>query len=278
MSMDARVVPAAHTEAHLPGLASGLEPAILLHPAIVHLWTSFRLAQTISATDPARCQWEFAVELAQLRHLGLSDTHLRWLVLQGYVEYCPAHAPAVHGQHNGHSSAPRLHFDDNVLVSLSTAGAALVESLNGAILIAPATSQRHNGHTHPFPFDPIAFPTTALDPSTVAGVGNDSSPLVPVWDSQRRELRFAGKLVKQFKWPAHNQETILAAFQEEGWPPRIDDPLSPTPEIDPKRRLHDTIKCLNRNQNHRFLHFRGDGTGEGVIYDIARQSPYMLGK
>ena len=81
-------------------------------------------------------------------------------------------------------------------------------------------------------------------------------------------MRVNGKLVKHFKWPALNQETILAAFEEEGWPPRIDDPLPPLPEQDPKRRLHDTIKCINRNQKHHLIHFHGDGTGEGVIWEF----------
>ena len=75
-------------------------------------------------------------------------------------------------------------------------------------------------------------------------------------------------LVKQFKLPSPNQETVLMAFQEEGWPPRIDDPLPPHPELDPKRRLHDTIKCLNHNQQNRLIQFHGDGTGEGVLWEL----------
>ena len=63
---------------------------------------------------------------------------------------------------------------------------------------------------------------------------------------------------------------ILAAFEEEGWPSRIDDPLPPQPEQDSKRRLSDTIKCLNRKQASPLIHFRGDGTGEGVVWDTIR--------
>ena len=57
-------------------------------------------------------------------------------------------------------------------------------------------------------------------------------------------------IVKEFKVPAANQEAILAAFQEEGWVPRIDDPLAPQLNQDSKRWLHDTINSLNRNQKH----------------------------
>lgn len=92
----------------------------------------------------------------------------------------------------------------------------------------------------------------------------------PHWDPELRKLYLGNHLVKRFKWPAMNQEAVLCAFQEEGWPERIDDPLPPQPEQDPKRRLADTIKCLNRKQATRLLHFRGDGTGEGVIWELIR--------
>jgi hypothetical protein len=31
--------------------------------------------------------------------------------------------------------------------------------------------------------------------------------------------------------------------------------------------LHDTIKCPNRGQVNHLLRFRGDGTGEGVLWE-----------
>jgi hypothetical protein len=93
--------------------------------------------------------------------------------------------------------------------------------------------------------------------------------LSPVWDNERHELRVGSEIVKRFKWPAANQETILAAFEEEGWPPRIDDPLPPQAEQDSKRRLHDTIKCLNKNQRNSLIHFRGDGTGEAIVWEFS---------
>ena len=89
----------------------------------------------------------------------------------------------------------------------------------------------------------------------------------PKWHHERHELTLRGKLVKRFRWPAANQETVIAAFDEEGWPARIDDPLPQVSNLDPKRRLGDTIKCLNRNQCERRIRFRGDGTGEGVLWD-----------
>lgn len=96
-----------------------------------------------------------------------------------------------------------------------------------------------------------------------------SQSTLPTWDPDLRKLQFGGLIVKRFKWPAANQEAVLCAFEEEGWPERIDDPLVPQPEQDSKRRLADTIKCLNRKQVRELIHFRGDGTGEGVVWELS---------
>jgi hypothetical protein len=74
------------------------------------------------------------------------------------------------------------------------------------------------------------------------------------------------RVVKEYRVPCPNQEAVLAAFEEEGWPHRIDDPLSPQGEIEPKSRLHDTIKRLNRHHKEPLIRFQGDGTGEGVCW------------
>ena len=76
-----------------------------------------------------------------------------------------------------------------------------------------------------------------------------------------------GRIVKRYRVPSPNQEAILAAFQEEGWPHHIDDPLSPLPDQCPKERLHSTIKYLNASQANRLIRFRGDGTGEGIVWE-----------
>jgi hypothetical protein len=88
----------------------------------------------------------------------------------------------------------------------------------------------------------------------------------PQWDAQRRELRFQGVVVKRFRKPAPNQELILAAFEESGWPPRIDDPLPPHSDIPPTDRLHDTLGRLNRTLRNPLIRFGGDGGGEGIYW------------
>jgi hypothetical protein len=47
----------------------------------------------------------------------------------------------------------------------------------------------------------------------------------PQWDGQKRELRYGGQLLKRYHVPAANQEILLAALEEVGWPERMDDPL-----------------------------------------------------
>jgi len=109
--------------------------------------------------------------------------------------------------------------------------------------------------------------TVVTDPFAIS----QSKKLVkPKWDRDRQKLSVENSIVKHFKVPAPNQEVILAVFEEEGWPTSIDDPLSPHPVIDPKQRLHDTINSLNRNQKNRLIHFRGNGSGRGILWELLR--------
>jgi len=59
-----------------------------------------------------------------------------------------------------------------------------------------------------------------------------------------------------------NQETILSAFQEDGWPPHIDNPLPGSEDTDAVDRLHDAVKLLNRHTRQAFRFF-SDGLGLG---------------
>jgi hypothetical protein len=104
----------------------------------------------------------------------------------------------------------------------------------------------------------------------VASGSKKPNRLLPNWDGQRRELRVGKIVVKRYRLPSPNQQAILMALEEEGWPPRIDDPLPMVAELDAKQRLHDTIKNLNRHQHRRCLRFFGDGTGQGVCWEWIR--------
>jgi len=93
--------------------------------------------------------------------------------------------------------------------------------------------------------------------------------LAPAWDSIRRELRLGDIVLKRFRQPAKNLETILAAFQEEGWPPGIDDPLPGGDSVDAHERLHDAVKKLNKQTVH-LIRFLRDGTGQGIIWEFVK--------
>ena len=62
------------------------------------------------------------------------------------------------------------------------------------------------------------------------------------------------------------QFCILDAFQAQGWPKRIEDPLPEEPETLPDAHLRDAIKCLNRKLNPRLIRFVADGAGHGVCW------------
>lgn len=189
--------------------------------------------------------WSFAVEIHALRAAHLTTSDLRWLACKSYVKHAvettKPNDPLRHFR-----SAGLAAFTDETCVVLTSAGVELARELcaDGSTLSAsrPSVSIRR---------------APAID----ARLGR------PKWDRDRRQVRFDGRIVKEFKLPSPNQEAVLMAFEEEGWPARIDDPLSPTANLDPRRRLHDTIKALNRNQKENVLRFMGDGTGEGIRWE-----------
>ncbi len=92
---------------------------------------------------------------------------------------------------------------------------------------------------------------------------------VPIWDEDRRELRLGNNVCKSYtQTRSPNQIAIIKAFQEDEWPTKIDDPLPPKANLNKKRRLNNTITALNHGMD--LIKFRGDGTGEGVIWEFRR--------
>jgi hypothetical protein len=198
-----------------------------------------------------RSVWDFAVEIAVLRRRGLSNSALRCLVCQGLIE------------HRAEVDTP-----DEEIRRFVRAG--ILTFSRRTCFVLTQIGMEFTSATHIRP-SPDLLPLTL---SASAGV-----PLVPEWDKERQELRVDGLVVKQFKVRAPNQETILAAFQEEDWPPRIDDPLPPRVplEQDSKRRLHDTIINLNRHHKNQLIRFTGDGTGEGVRWELLSRAAGSFG-
>lgn len=230
-----------------------------IRPALIPLLEAIQYAEQTSGNH-----WEFAVEVEILVALGLTLNDFRWLVRAGLVEHL--REVTLEGD-NGRSfrSTGDLTFPEHTCFVLTAKG-ILVAQGHGQSQAAPdpqCTSIPCPDHTE--------RNGTAFCGANARSTGNGNSkplPILPSWDPERRVLRVNGTLVKQFKWTAENQEAILCVFEEEGWPARIDDPLPPQAEQDSKRRLSDTIKCLNRKQANPILHFRGDGTGEGIIWEL----------
>lgn len=220
-----------------------------LADALELLGRSYRYAQELACR-----RWEFAVELAALREAGFSTSDLRFLISKRLID---------HGLETTMPGDKRRHFRKGQRSRLCERS-CFVLSDEGVRLLAGRTGP--SGDTAPG----NGFPGgCAADRASNGSSQLENGKPLPHWDSSRHELRVGGRLVKQFKQPSPNQETILMAFEEEQWLARIDDPLPPVAEQCPKRRLHDAIKCLNRNHKSRLVRFRGDGTGEGVVWEYA---------
>jgi hypothetical protein len=226
---------------------------IKLRPALAELLKAREYAD--SAQQDV---WQFAVEIATLRHFGLTESDFRWLVCVGYVEHA-REVTRLEDDSREFRRTGNLSFSKHSCFVLTRGGVAFARD--------PANGQRNVK-------DVIAKVERESPKLECPGNGK---PLVPHWDAGRRELRLNEVLVKHFKWTAPNQELILAAFEEDGWATHVDDPLLPDPDQDPKRRLSDTIKCLNRNQQNALIHFRGDGTGEGVIWELVHRNAERRG-
>lgn len=231
-----------------------------IHPGLSLLFDSYNYARELRR-DP----WDFAVEIRSLERSGLTRSDIRWMVCKGLVKH--AHEVQSTGGAERHfRGEASLTFSKRTCFVLTEPGSRFAIRLLREMHAAAAPDvQLYAGNGQ------AVFPANGQINGLLHSFGLLRSPK-PTWDGERHELRVAGQLVKIFKLPSPNQETVLMAFEEEGWPPRIDDPLSPAPEIDPKRRLHDTLKSLNRNQKNRLIRFMGDGTGEGIRWELIPSS------
>lgn len=217
-----------------------------------------------NAKDLHHDVWDFAVEIESLCEAGMTKSDLRWLVGKNYVTH--AREITLSGdQHRSFRHSRNATFHKRTCFVLLEDGRPFAIDAFRQAATAPTASLLSNMN----PNGARQIAPLLLNASSQARVrlnGHHSMP-VPTWDRDRQELRMAGQLIKQFKVPAANQEIILAAFEEEQWPPRIDDPLPPHPAQDSKRRLHDTINSLNRNQKSSLIRFLGDGSGQGIRWE-----------
>jgi hypothetical protein len=190
-------------------------------------------------------RWEFAVELEHLVARGATVSDLRFLAINGYVDHSreisrpgdPARC---------YEAGQNLAFDRQTCFIATEAGLKISASSGSYEIVA-----RPDAGNLPTSIEPVASPR---------------------WDAIARTLTIGGQIVKCYRVPSPNQQAILAAFEEEGWPRSIDDPLPYSPGRRAKERLHATIRCLNANQANRLLRFRGDGTGERILWETVAGS------
>lgn len=187
---------------------------------------------------------EFHTGYDELLAVGLCRIDLHWLVAKGHLAAANGkpHKPAKARRESSGKAAKTGRFTPRSTFVLTNQGKKFAEDVI-AQRCAVCGAER-NGK---------------------ADVEHTTSTR-PVWDVKRRTLHWGSKLVKHYRVHANNQVAILTAFEEQGWPPCIRNPLTATREATAQRRLHDAITRLNGRQIHRCLVFGGNGTAEGITW------------
>jgi hypothetical protein len=229
-----------------------------LRSGLAVLWRAY-----ICAQDTGVNVWDFALRTGRLYEAGMTSSDLRWMVDRGFAE----HGQETPGYDDPHRSFRRNNgyfFNNHTCLILTPSGAALAEHVFRETTRSP---QAKSSALAAIAGEAATF-ANAWQPAEGTNT-RATSALRPRWHATRRELSLAGVIVKRFRVPARNQETILSVFEEEGWTEHIHDPLPAKNEIDAPTRLHDAINRLNRCQINPLLRFHGDGKGTGVFWELS---------
>lgn len=200
-----------------------------------------KAAQFARTSD--RDRWQYAVGIKGLLRCGLTESELRWLICEGLVKHAVEHKHPQNGMRTFEAvDALRLRKRSCFVLTEQGEQFALLR-----LQESPASLSNERAQVQ----------------------------IRPRWIPDDQTLSVLGRIVKRFRWPAANQETVLTAFEEECWK-SIDDPLPPTANVDSMSRLRDTIKSLNRNQKQHLIQFRGDGSGKGVCWEYTEEARTLL--
>ena len=199
-------------------------------------------ANRFYAADLKQDPWEFAPYFVELRELGITRTDIQWLLHKGILH----RRPTVDETNSLLRSATTTLSD--LLFILSDKGCSYVSPISN-------TAPESDGDA------------PHVDPTDDQATCGSPSELRPSWNRHDRELYFGDQLVKKFSVPAKNQELVLTAFEEEGWPQHIDSPLPPTKSGEVAAvRLRDTIKRLNQGHQAKYVTFHGNGSGSQIVW------------
>ncbi len=93
---------------------------------------------------------------------------------------------------------------------------------------------------------------------------------VPVYDSDNILLYWRGAVIKTWGREPTTQDAVLRAFEEQDWQDEILDPIPPDSEQDPKERLRETVKRLNKNLKPGTTRFFTTRSGTAVRWTAVR--------
>jgi hypothetical protein len=178
---------------------------------------------------------------------GIGEPVLRWMLYQGHVEHLSPASGAAGGK-AGTVLVSSVLLMESSCFALTEAGAVFADQF-----LANVFAEEEN----------------------VVGMARELlllGRLVPAFNAEKRVLSWGRHVLKCFRQPSPNQELILAAAEEMAWPEWFDDPLPRVQGTNPKIRLHDTIKALNRHQESHIVHFKGAGLGTRVGWDYRHPS------
>ncbi len=116
--------------------------------------------------------------------------------------------------------------------------------------MAKSSSKTRGGSSPP--------PPETVSPQTV---------VKPRYDKLLRQL-WVGEVMVLENQRARNRHLVLLAFEEQGWPPAIVDPLGGDGSAENK--LRDAVYGLNDGQDPWLIDFSADGTGYGIRWKFVR--------
>lgn len=198
------------------------------------------------AEDARECHadlWDFAVEIDRLQACGVTNNDLRRLIRDGLIQH-KLEVRSLQDKQRRFRPIANLCFTKRSCFALSAVGRGGAAARAGNPLASNGEAKRAEERELP------------------------SETILPCWDATLRQLRVGDVVVKEFRQPSMRQVAVLAGFQAQGWPPRIDDPLSAADADNVQGLLHFTIQNLNRNQLRKLIHFSGDGTRRGVRWRL----------